>query len=338
MSSKQSSEQLRDFIAGHCDHFHALSHCESLAVMFERSRNAFVYEPGEFTIYKYSVTEDQWSELLMSNEMMSSPASAFDQKSNTLYIISVSEVKAFNLTDGLISSISKVPIDFKASNMMLIGDKLHLIGIQNRNLHHVIIETSSGKLVKSSPTGYKSGNIQKITFSESTNSIIAYHTEKRTRNIWGSRLLQYSLDTEQWIDLKWSHKKRKSERIRIGMVTVSNGRYFLCFGGVSVANASRQIVIYDLKEQKARKSKGECPLRAGYHAVVLSNKEADESAVFGFIRRLFKVAEFRNIPMMPSHFIRLIAKWYCNEQVHLVAKNKKQCNHWRLSVDVIITA
>ena len=106
------------------------------------------------------------------------------------------------------------------------------------------------------------------------------------------------------------------------MVTVSNGRYFLCFGGVSVANASRQIVIYDLKEQKARKSQGECPLRAGYHAVVLGNKEAEELAVFGFIRTLFKVAEFRDIPMMPSHFIRLIAKRYSNEQVHLVAKNK----------------
>ena len=132
--------------------------------------------------------------------------------------------------------------------------------------------------------------------------------------------------------------QRKIQRIQIGMVTVSNGRYLLCFGGVSDANASRQIVIYDLKEQKARESKSVCPLRAGYHAVVLSNKEADELFVFGFIRRSFKVAESRDIPMMPSHFIRFIAKWYCIEQVYLVAKDKEQCNHWRLSVDDIITA
>ena len=323
-----------------------MDHDERPDNQYRRTRN-YNRVTEDFTICKYSLHTDKWSkELTLDNVAYVHSGLSCDENTNTLYFMrnrQIRKVKLHRLREWRSTDFCNIYADFYVNSMILIGGNLHVFGTQNEEQCHGIIDTANlWKLIKYNSIldqECNGGAIEKIAFSKSQNSIIAFHGRET-----GSVLLEYSLNTKQWNALKWSSSDWKYHVEQTGMVMSSSGRYFLCFGGKfqrnGMSGGTNSIVIYDLKLQTARISSIGCPVFGGYHAVRVGDDLKSELLVFGFINRLFKTAVFRNVQVLPLHLIRLIEKWNCreNEYICLIARNKQSDNHWKIRMKDIIAS
>ena len=111
----------------------------------------------------------------------------------------------------------------------------------------------------------------------------------------------------------WKTKSEKWERMEegsAGMVCTANGRYLITFGGFVYEESddyfsfdylgddkkeTDSIIVYDLEKREAKPmvTQIRCPIKAGFHGAMMSDKQFDELLTFGFIRKCFKSRHMR---------------------------------------------
>lgn len=333
-------KKLSDFTPQNCRDLHAINHSEYLAIV----SHPITAESHEFVIYKYSLRNDQWSEEVMTDKLLQYKGSVYDTKKQMLYVMAAnkvymaaSKVYAIDMRNWRISHRFNMTFG-SVTTMLLIDNELHIFGEET---HLVISISRSWKIIKYDfdyRTQVQNGIIHKVMFSKLRNSLIAFQQCHDDPDY--SRLLEYSLETKEWSVLGWSVTSWECPN-RYGpreMLMAEDGRYLLCFGGAMLLNLSSDtLIFYDLKEQRKRWGHMQPPRIAGYRGVLLGSEQGDELIVSGFVKRTYKKAEFRNVQALPLHLIRLLSKWYRNEQICLIKRHRTQSNHRGVNVDDIIS-
>ena len=120
-----------------------------------------------------------------------------------------------------------------------------------------------------------------------------------------------------------------------GWISSSDQRYIVRFDQREGGN----IMVMDLETETVFKSAVKCPSPGNPFssscAVSVSSNMQNELAVFGFVNREFKSPEMEDVQVLPIHVIQMMAKWYCNEQVHLIGSNAGD-HHWSMNLDDIV--
>ena len=94
---------------------------------------------------------------------------------------------------------------------------------------------------------------------------------------------------------------------------------------------SHGIWIYSVHDKKLTKSKLKCPGSYSHlQAFSIHNKEDDELAVFGFVRRQWKLSEIADYLFPPYYLLKLMHGFYWNECVHLIGQYDGK--HWRIDI------
>ena len=118
-----------------------------------------------------------------------------------------------------------------------------------------------------------------------------------------------------------------------GWISSSDQRYIVRFDHIGW-----DIMVMDLETETVFKSAVKCPsgnLSPSRCAVSVSSNMQNELAVFGFVNREFKSPEMEDVQVLPIHVIQMMAKWYCNEQVHLIGTGVGS-RHWSMNLDDIV--
>merc|ERR1712228_377483 len=135
-----------------------------------------------------------------------------------------------------------------------------------------------------------------------------------------SDLWIFSFPTQKWTKIE----NLQFDAFDFGSVLTSNEHYIVLLGGAIDTGQQDvdDIFILDIRNEdeskwKFRKSSIKCPEDGECHAVRTGGVDSkDDILVNGFIKECFKMKEFDNIQLPPSHIIKMIAMWYSAEMIH----------------------
>merc|ERR1712130_407914 len=93
-------------------------------------------------------------------------------------------------------------------------------------------------------------------------------------------------------------------------------KYVIIIGGRDAGDKTiDDILVLHTKNMEIKQSK----ISSGtFRAVIPSNKMNEELTVFGFVRRLWKNKDFKQLLFPPFYLIQIIAFFYNEEYLHLI--------------------
>merc|ERR1712154_314084 len=119
----------------------------------------------------------------------------------------------------------------------------------------------------------------------------------------------------------------------VGQCTLAiRNQFVLFFGSYSDADDGHKsdIFIYSVSKRTFIKSTVKCPANRIYHAVTINDEERDEKAVFGYIRKQWKLSQIPQHFFPPYYLLALMASFYYNGFVHILDGRKGK--HWKISI------
>ena len=170
-------------------------------------------------------------------------------------------------------------------------------------------------------------------FFQSRESIILFCWTPRHGQ---SVLMEYSLKSKRYNRLDWSIVSKWTHHT---IVSTLDERYIVLFGKHSPRkqdSLADPIIVFDLRSNEVFQSNIKCPVFSYYYPVVLGSHLRNELISFGFVRQAMKASIHLSNEKVPCDIMNLISRWYCKEEIHLIAVDTDCNSHWKIDMDEII--
>merc|ERR1712154_174279 len=132
---------------------------------------------------------------------------------------------------------------------------------------------------------------------------------------------RYFLKTKKWEKVS----KFTFDYFNVSVTMTSNQHFVIIAGGYNIDRVPNdKIFVLDIRDDnnyKLRKSGIISPLSGYQHIVRIGGGLRDEMLVIGWIRKMFKCAEFNDLSLPPTYIMQLISLWYNQEAVHFLTKS-----------------
>ena len=304
-------------------------------VVYHKKNNVLFSVNQNYGLLKYSFLKNKWNEYNTSKlpasfiDTDSIRSLAIDSENNKIYICNKDKSIATLSLSADKECKSKWNIMSNVSENRLCGAK----GIVINGQYHVI----GG-----------SGNDSHLVFNPETNKFDIYFDDfpvfpivnvVRIKNklliLENTSLQEYDAINETWGD-ELSVALPNLGDHGFESTVVYKEKYVLLFG----RGEARDIWIYSVQDQKFTKSTVKCPSAKkpyNYNKYVhqqtfaVHNKQNDELAMFGFVRREWKLSGIEVDYIFPPYYLlKVMQTFYWNECVHLF--NAWNGKHWRVDI------
>ena len=342
------------------------------------SDDEFIAVPaeGDGTIYKFTVSTNQWTPIMKLNLMyfyFGIITASYDKSSNTLFVVTRMNVLSINMETAEIKVLGNYNLDIlKGPKVVVVGEDRHFFGEDSEyfgDIHYR--EPKASDLMRTKPielwrhvcdpSALKDQEllfVDKYLYSESRNSIIAYGVGFGYE--CPSVICEYALERNVWIkwpQMRWIDFHEEAEHRPTAMilyplsgkhsngtdtVITNDGRFIISVGFRRFENdktiESGRMIVYDSEKMICGESKVVSP-RSGIHKVVMMvNRSQDTLLAQAFVNQSIR-SKLKGM-VIPSHLIELIGKYFCNEFLHIfpaVDGGKiVYKEHFKINVDYVV--
>ena len=311
------------------------------SVLYDTKRNIFYVINEKQELFHYSFTTNAWIKHTITSTIDASfdgiryHAMALDEDQNKIYIhhgvndsiaiLSLNDKNKYKLET--ITGLDDICHGDGSKGIMINGE-FHSIG--GEPVQHIKYDPIT-----------KTADLLHVLSETLNDSMCIDHRIIRVKNKilmfggWNeydcfTGIMQYDIAKNEWTKLK-SIKMPYAVR-EFGCTVILNEQFVVLFGGESaLGDWSDDVFIYSVQNQTFQKSKIKCPDKAEFQAFTINDKVKDDITTFGFIRSRWIQCGMNNYSFPPQYLIRIICSYYCNEWIHLFAKNDGG-HHWNIDV------
>ena len=140
------------------------------------------------------------------------------------------------------------------------------------------------------------------------------------------------MSTKKWSLWKWGPSAISATTEIVG---TKDGRFLFLIGGRGdiriIDRDSKQCVLSKFKFQDHSLLYHSHPTVA-----ILRSERRDKVLTAGFVNRIFKTSEFKDVQLLPLYLIEMIGKWMSREYIHLLSQDSQRGVHYRVNVDDVL--
>ncbi len=292
-------------------------------------------DQSQITIHKYDVETNEWGEMFQFVDDYKYSSTALDIKNQMIYTVKFSEMKQIDLNNNTMLTHNVEDdhgIDWNSKSIVL-NNSLYVLGCENS-----ILKWDSNKNMWAKVTdmfnGRKLANFG-LVYLKKTNSLLLFGGDDYSNRKCSDSILEFEISTNKWKKLSVTLPKRMDN---VHCLKAMNNKYVLIFGGYDNDENgwSDDIFIFCIKDKTIKKSNIKCPSKGTFSGVTVSDKEKDKKAVFGYVRKEWKLCEISDHCFPPNYLLGLMHSYYFNEYVYLLDEMKKK--HYKMSMFDILFA
>ncbi|MCP4990088.1 MAG: hypothetical protein GY928_29805, partial [Colwellia sp.] len=246
---------------------------------------------SQIAIHKYDVETNEWREMYHQIDDYKYASTALDIKNQIIYTVVFNKVKQIDLNNNTLLT-HNVENDHGIkwhSKIIVLNNSLYVLGGDENS----ILKWDSNKKIWTKVTDmFNEGKLANfgLVYLKKTNSLLLFGGFDYTNNQDSDSILEFELSTNKWNKLSVTlPKKMDSAHCLMAM----NNKYVLIFGGYdNDGNGwSDNIFIFCIKNKTIKKSNIKCPSKGIFSGVTVGDKEKDKKAVFGYVRKEWKLCE-----------------------------------------------